>query len=129
MLVSTRSRQASGRNSRSMRQLLAILGLAALCLVVAQGFSPMAASGNHGSLDEAGSVSAESGVGLSRNRNLPDGSSAFSGDAEVCDLGHSIPCEENKKCRGRLQCSISCSDCYKKNPTDVKGRCHKFPPD
>ena len=92
MLVSTRSRQANGRNSRSIRQLLAILGLAVLCLVGAQGFSPMAASG-------------------------------------ACDLGHSIPCEEKKKCRGRLQCSISCSDCYKNNPTDVKGRCHKFPPD
>lgn len=126
MLFSARSREASLGSSWNKRQLLAVLGIVALCLLVTQGFSPKGASGDPGSPDEVGSVEVGSGVGMARSSL--NGPSTISGNAGVCGLGHSIPCNENTKCRGRLQCSIACSDCYKNNPMDVKGTCHKFPP-
>lgn len=126
MLFSARTREAIRGSSCSKRQLLASLGVVALCLLVTQGLSPNVASGDPGSLNEPGIVEAGSGVGMSGN--FPNGPSTVSGDGEVCGLAGSIPCNENRKCRGKLQCSISCSDCYKSNPMAVKGTCHKFPP-
>lgn len=119
MSVSTHGSQPTQRSSWSQR-LLGAFAIATLSLLLTQGFSPAPAHGDHTGSAET-SIEVDLGVGLA-------GVSASASDASVCQEEED-ECKEGKKCRGKLQCHWSlCKDCFKKNPLDIKGKCHKFPP-